>query len=233
MVSHLRVSRKAKGVGAAVMIAVSTGATLLALAPAGAVGEPADGGLVVLGEGYRAPTGYTDAFNALAGKQVVALAQTDEHTCALDTNGAAACWGLNPGQLGIGAVGSGYSFPAHVRLEGVGDPQLIDIDAGVHHTCGVGAGGRAFCWGHDNAGRLGNGPSEGDAPTPGKVDTSRLPTDLRWSQSRPAPPTPARSTTAGRRTAGGRPPTDNWAPAPPTPRSVPGQWRTATSTGAA
>jgi alpha-tubulin suppressor-like RCC1 family protein len=91
----------------------------------------------------------------------------DEHTCALTPAGAAYCWGLNVfGQLGVGSndgpeycltymtEGNGCSMgPAPVA----GGLTFTAIDAGNSHSCALGAGGTAFCWGWDHSGVLGDG----------------------------------------------------------------------------
>jgi serine/threonine protein kinase/alpha-tubulin suppressor-like RCC1 family protein len=75
------------------------------------------------------------------------------HTCALGSDGAAACWGGNDsGQLGDGS-GSRRARPARVEAP---EPLAL-VSAGVSHTCGVGVSGSAFCWGSNAAGQLGDG----------------------------------------------------------------------------
>lgn len=43
------------------------------------------------------------------------------------------------------------------------------VDAGTSHTCGVTLDGRAFCWGSDGLGALGNGPGGTGTATPSQV----------------------------------------------------------------
>ncbi len=76
------------------------------------------------------------------------------HTCGVTSGGAAYCWGYNgDGELGDGTtadrlspvpVGGGVSFAAVSAGDG-GD------------TCGVTAGGAAYCWGDNSLGELGDG----------------------------------------------------------------------------
>jgi alpha-tubulin suppressor-like RCC1 family protein len=76
------------------------------------------------------------------------------HTCALDRNGSAYCWGANFwGQLGTGRRGDGHweNTPARV----VGDLRFRTIAAGEYYTCGIATNDASYCWGMNQAGQLG------------------------------------------------------------------------------
>ena len=76
------------------------------------------------------------------------------HTCALQPDGTALCWGNNDnGQLGTGALGGNVETPAAVAT-GV---RFTSISSGGFHTCAIAVGGAAFCWGSNASGQLGNG----------------------------------------------------------------------------
>ncbi len=83
------------------------------------------------------------------------------HTCGIDTTGAAWCWGPDvDGQLGDGDEGYWQGFelaPAAVA----GGHLFATLTAGVHHTCGIDWSGTAWCWGADGSGRLGDGEEYG------------------------------------------------------------------------
>jgi alpha-tubulin suppressor-like RCC1 family protein len=77
-----------------------------------------------------------------------------DHTCGITLAGRDFCWGANYlGQLGIGTTDVSRLTPT---LLGVELP-LTQVSGGVGHTCGVTADNRAYCWGNNNFGQLGDG----------------------------------------------------------------------------
>ncbi len=97
------------------------------------------------------------------------------HTCALNTAGAAFCWGNNDfGQLGVGVTGGLSDAPIPVA----GGLAFQSISSGGDHTCGLTLGGTAYCWGSNAAGQLGLGSIGGGSsvPTPvsGGLSFSRI-----------------------------------------------------------
>ncbi|HHX99196.1 TPA: hypothetical protein GX533_00730 [Candidatus Dojkabacteria bacterium] len=101
------------------------------------------------------------------------------HTCGLGGNGKAYCWGRNKnGQLGCGdnadsntpvAVKPGV-IPSTVKLTG--------ISTGYIHSCGLGNDGRAYCWGSNYYGALGNGDNV-DSNTPVAVKLGEIPSTVK------------------------------------------------------
>jgi len=90
----------------------------------------------------------------VGGQIMTTLSLGALHTCGLTPIGAAYCWGDNSvGQLGTGSSASYERAPAAVA----GGLRFVSISGGNFHTCGVTTGGRAFCWGANNYGQLGNG----------------------------------------------------------------------------
>jgi alpha-tubulin suppressor-like RCC1 family protein len=96
---------------------------------------------------------------ALSFRQVSA---GNEHTCGLTTDNRAFCWGRNDhGQLG-NRTDTGPEtcdgFPCSTRPVAVaGGLRFRQVSAGGDHTCGVTTDDRAFCWGHNHQGQLGDG----------------------------------------------------------------------------
>jgi hypothetical protein len=76
-------------------------------------------------------------------------------TCALTARGRAYCWGANGvGQLGDGTTdNSNENGPQAV----IGGHKFTSISAGASHACGLTAQGRAYCWGNNYQGALGDG----------------------------------------------------------------------------
>ena len=84
------------------------------------------------------------------------------HTCGLDLQGAAICWGANSaGQLGLGTVSDSVGSPTNV------DTQLRfeRISSGGSHSCAVTGAGEIYCWGNNLNGQLGDG-SQGNRALP-------------------------------------------------------------------
>lgn len=83
------------------------------------------------------------------------------HTCATKADGSVWCWGrASAGQLGDGTTGdeNGRRRTA-VRARSVDGPldDIVAITTGDNHTCAVGGTGRAWCWGLDGYGQIGDG----------------------------------------------------------------------------
>jgi len=89
------------------------------------------------------------------------VAAGGRHSCGLDTNGLASCWGANDqGQLGDGSRND-HAEPAVVA----GDLSFTQLSAGASHTCGVSRDGDVYCWGNNERGQLGDATTlERDTP---------------------------------------------------------------------
>ena len=92
------------------------------------------------------------------GLRFTALSAGYYHACGIASDGRAWCWGAtsgadNAGQLGNGSEGGGTAVPVPVRT-GI---RFRDVTAGQMHTCALAVDGRAFCWGDNQWGQLGDG----------------------------------------------------------------------------
>ncbi|HSM04667.1 MAG TPA: cytochrome c peroxidase [Longimicrobiales bacterium] len=88
------------------------------------------------------------------------------HTCAVDADGVAWCWGSNErGQLGRSLLVVASPVPEVVE----GPPALRAVGAGDRHTCAATRELVAWCWGDNSFGQLGLDTTTGDpsaVPTP-------------------------------------------------------------------
>jgi len=85
------------------------------------------------------------------------------HGCAATQDGRTLCWGSNEqGLLGTGAPSSAQNLPRTV----LSPFPLTSLTTGYSHTCGVGPGGVAFCWGLNAFAALGNGTLGGATAVP-------------------------------------------------------------------
>ena len=77
----------------------------------------------------------------------------DNFACGITNTQLLYCWGDDTeGQIGNGADGAGDEpRPATVKSE-----RFTQVSAGRHHACALNLTGRAFCWGADGRGQLGD-----------------------------------------------------------------------------
>ena len=95
-----------------------------------------------------------------------AISRNSETACGIKMDGTAWCWGRNDyGQIGDGTT-NWDSNPTPVEVSG-GDTWKA-ISAADTHNCGIKTDNTAWCWGHNGAGRLGDGTTT-DSPTPVEV----------------------------------------------------------------
>jgi alpha-tubulin suppressor-like RCC1 family protein len=93
-----------------------------------------------------------------------------EHTCAIDLNGTAYCWGSNTdGQLGVGS-NTDQATPAAVGS--LSDRTLVEITTGANHSCAIDDAGAAWCWGDNSAGQLGVPGLSPGTTSPVRVSTA-------------------------------------------------------------
>jgi alpha-tubulin suppressor-like RCC1 family protein len=80
------------------------------------------------------------------------------HACAVTVTDVAMCWGLNDD----GQVGDGTTIHRRQPVRVVGGLKFKSVTANTYsyHSCGVTTTNRAYCWGYNNSGQLGNGTTK-------------------------------------------------------------------------
>ena len=117
----------------------------------------------VLGDGVGVDSGYPvdvveeeGSTDPLEG--VVQISAGDNHVCVLMGSGSVKCWGTGrKGILGHGSTDNETAPVNVVDAEGSPLTDIIQIDAGVAHSCALNATGGVRCWGNQSSGALGNG----------------------------------------------------------------------------
>ncbi len=99
-----------------------------------------------------------DTSGVLSGKTITDISSTYYHTCVMTSEIKAYCWGYGlHGQLGNNST-SNSSVPVAVELTGALSGKTIkSISAGSSHTCAIASDDKAYCWGNNSYGKLGDG----------------------------------------------------------------------------
>jgi alpha-tubulin suppressor-like RCC1 family protein len=132
--------------------------------------DMANGTVECFGANDRGQLGSGTTLAASATPQIVGTGGTamqlhgvttgTSHACALDTSGAAFCWGKNNrAQLGNGdPTGTDSSVPVAVSTASTvpGPHTYRAIAAAEEHTCAIGTDNHIYCWGDNAWGQLGN-----------------------------------------------------------------------------
>ena len=106
----------------------------------------------------------------LAGKTIKQISAGSSYTCAIASDDKAYCWGSG-GVLGNNSSVSS-KVPVAVNTSGVLAGKTIkQISAGSSHTCAIASDDKAYCWGSNDFGRLGNN-STANSRVPVAVNTS-------------------------------------------------------------
>lgn len=114
-----------------------------------------------------------DAGSAAPELRFRQIAAAGMHTCGLSESGSVYCWGSNYlGQLGDGTTTDRDRPTAVVQGEGLKRGRVTALAAGMTHTCAVTDERRLFCWGYNQAGRLGDGTRVQSRPYPVLVKAS-------------------------------------------------------------
>lgn len=107
-----------------------------------------------LGRGGTIPgTSSTAPVEVAGGISFKQIAAGWNHSCGLDLDGRAYCWG-GPA---YGEIGDGSETPRPAPVAVLGGLTFKQITAGLRHTCALTTAGAAYCWGFQEFGQLGNG----------------------------------------------------------------------------
>ena len=136
------------------------------------------------------PQAYPTPVVATTAHAFALVEASGQSTCGAAADGSTWCWGRNErGELGVTAPLdtcdlSGIELvPCTATPQPVaGLPALVAISMGVSGgpSCGLGADGRAWCWGKGPGGQLGDGLAH-DSPTPVVVAGDQRLASLRVS----------------------------------------------------
>ena len=86
------------------------------------------------------------------------------HTCGIDTTGKAWCWGWDAsGQVGDGNASQADKYTPTAVAD---NHTFTQLTAGSSHTCGIDTTGKAWCWGNDFYGQIGDGNASRPTSTP-------------------------------------------------------------------
>jgi alpha-tubulin suppressor-like RCC1 family protein len=88
------------------------------------------------------------------------------HACDIASGGIVWCWGLNGNEGRIGSVDLGAEMKSTVPVKLQGDIRFAQISTYGRHTCGITNAGKAYCWGNNGWGTLGNGSNAAMSFTP-------------------------------------------------------------------
>ena len=102
---------------------------------------------------------YNDVPVRVEGVSFKSLSVGEGHACGLAADGLAYCWGYE----GFGGLGDGHPVPERPSRRWVSTPSPVvgglrftSISVGFRTTCALDAKGRAYCWGYNSDGQVGD-----------------------------------------------------------------------------
>lgn len=100
-----------------------------------------------------------DRNGVLSGLTVKSISAGYNHVCVVASNNKAYCWGDNSyGAIGNNGSGSISVIPTTVDMNGeLAGMTIISVVAGGRYTCAIASNNKAYCWGREQYGVLGNG----------------------------------------------------------------------------
>ncbi|MDQ6830439.1 MAG: hypothetical protein M3081_16390 [Gemmatimonadota bacterium] len=104
--------------------------------------------------GDESTTGRSSPVAVKGGIEFRVISAGETHTCAISLRNEAWCWGEGTfGQRGDNTTKKEQTIPKLVSATML----FRTITAGIFHTCALTPAGKAFCWGNDEGGQLGDG----------------------------------------------------------------------------
>lgn len=126
-------------------------------------------------EGYASKSLVSNAARIgqdnLAGTRLTQVISAGvNHRLARDSAGRSRAWG--PGDSGLGLYGDGLSLHGITQTPVVAlmpdGVSFVEVSAGWDHSLALGSDGKAYAWGSNEYGRLGNGSDVGSSIRPGR-----------------------------------------------------------------
>ena len=135
-----------------------------------------------------------DTSGVLSGKTILDIDAGTYTTCSIASDNQGYCWGNDTnGPLGNGATSSDQPSPVAVDNTGVlSGKDLTAIAIYGSSTCTISSEGKAYCWGNDSSGQIGNGGRTGnqnsadnvlfDLLTPPTLSANKLNLAIQFAQ---------------------------------------------------
>jgi alpha-tubulin suppressor-like RCC1 family protein len=121
--------------------------------PSGQLASAADSSCFAEGGGSKLPCALSPKRFAGPTLEFTALEAGDTNGCGITKDKLLYCWGPDTfGQIGNGGKGGG----AQPTLATVGQERFDSITVGGAHACALNLAHRAYCWGNDDVGQLGD-----------------------------------------------------------------------------
>jgi len=93
-----------------------------------------------------------------------------DFTCGITTGNQAYCWGVNTaGQIGDGTFGAKNFRLKPTQVRGGLTFSTLGGSVIAGHACALTPAGKAYCWGSDSWGQIGNGVTNNSVPKPAAV----------------------------------------------------------------
>jgi len=132
--------------------------------------DPLQGMLTGVDRGTVTVTATSEGKSATATRVVVikyrSVTAGSMHACDIASGGIAWCWGLNGNEGRLGSTQMSADAMSNVPVRVPGDIRFAQLSTYGRHTCGVSLDGKAYCWGYNGWGMLGNGSNASQSPTP-------------------------------------------------------------------